>query len=177
MGYVPPPEADKRYLVKAGDTMVGPLTLAGDPSQPLHAVTMDFALDSDETILENANNHTDMSTYQAELRANTYTDEQVEGRVLKTGDTMTGQLQIGNSVFLYEDGGTGHVDIGGALMTDTILAANGAFAVDPDGTTTVATPTSPGHSTNKQYVDGRTPKIIASSTAPADLTAIWIDMT
>jgi hypothetical protein len=75
------------YIKRTGGTMLGSLTLAGDPANPMQAVTRQY-VDKISDSLEALNNS--LATY---ARLN-YVNSQDNLRVSKTGDTMTGHLKI-----------------------------------------------------------------------------------
>jgi hypothetical protein len=72
---------------KGGDTMTGALTLSGDPTTALHAATKQYAdgLDAATRAVLNSGDATLRSEYQAADA----------GKVAKTGDTMSGTLDMG----------------------------------------------------------------------------------
>lgn len=60
----------ERYTLKSGDTMTGPLTLSGAPTNPLHAATKQYVDDVSSSLAD---------------------------YVLKAGDTMSGDLNMGSN--------------------------------------------------------------------------------
>ena len=104
--------------------------------------------------------------------------------LVTTATWMGDHLDIGISWVLTGVGGSAptgqrallHVFRSGGLTQATADARY--VNVDGDamvGSLLVQTPTLPGHATNLQYVDARTPKILVGTIAPSDLTAVWID--
>lgn len=71
------PTADLFYLQKSGDTLTGPLVLAGNATANLNPVSLQ-----------------QMNAAIAPLAATTYVDAADNLRVLKAGDTMTGPLTL-----------------------------------------------------------------------------------
>ncbi len=65
-----------------------------------------------------------------------------------------------------------------ARSTGAVTVAAGLNAADIGANTVSAytAPTIAAHVTRKDYVDARTPVIVKSTTAPTDLTAVWIDI-
>jgi len=101
------------YVAKAGDTMTGPLTLADDPTQPLHAATKQYADSKDvdlEPYVQKAGSAMTgplvlpgMPTADLQAATKKYVDDTVASGgvpidlslyVEKTGSTMTGALVL-----------------------------------------------------------------------------------
>ncbi len=70
------------FVLKAGDTMTGPLFLSGDPSSALQASTKNYADAGDAETL---------------AAAESYANAGDAARVAKSGDTMTGDLSISDA--------------------------------------------------------------------------------
>jgi hypothetical protein len=70
----------------AGDTMTGPLTLSGPPTDPLHAASKSYV---DSSLTTAGSSIT--AAYQA---ADAALQSQINGKVAKSGDTMTGFLTL-----------------------------------------------------------------------------------
>ena len=75
------------YVSKSGDTMNGPLTLAGNPLDPLHAATKQYV----DGILENNSQMTQLLSSYAQT---SYVNQQLNLKVNKSGDTMIGPLTL-----------------------------------------------------------------------------------
>ena len=152
---------DALKVAKAGDTMTGALTLNADPTSLLHAATkqyVDTGLDAhvtdtsvhltaaQNTLLDGLTvTHTEINQLQG-VNANVQT--QIDAKVAKAGDTMTGALVLHADPVAalqaatknYVDGGDAQkVDKAGDIMTGALI-----LSADP----TVAL-----EATTKQYVD------------------------
>jgi len=98
------------------------------------------------------------------------TDWATRWAVGRTGTAEGGSNTGSNfNIGRYSDAGTWIAD------AVTIQRSTGDVYVEHPITMIDPVPIATGHTTSKQYVDGRTPKIVASTTAPTDLAAIWID--
>ena len=75
------------YVSKSGDTMNGPLTLAGNPLDPLHAATKQYV----DGLLENNSQMTQLLSSYAQT---SYVNQQLNLKVNKSGDTMIGPLTL-----------------------------------------------------------------------------------
>lgn len=75
------------YVSKSGDTMNGPLTLAGNPLDPLHAATKQYV----DGLLENNSQMTQLLSSYAQT---SYVNQQLNLKVNKSGDTMVGPLTL-----------------------------------------------------------------------------------
>lgn len=75
------------YVSKSGDTMNGPLTLAGNPLDPLHAATKQYV----DGLLENNSQMTQLLSSYAQT---SYVNQQLNLKVNKGGDTMIGPLTL-----------------------------------------------------------------------------------
>lgn len=75
------------YVSKSGDTMNGPLTLAGNPLDPLHAATKQYV----DGLLENNSQLTQLLSSYAQT---SYVNQQLNLKVNKSGDTMIGPLTL-----------------------------------------------------------------------------------
>lgn len=95
------------YVLKAGDTMTGPLTLSADPTGNLHAATKQYvdaertrAQNSETTLTTNLNAEVTRATAAETTLTTNLTSETTrattaEGtKVAKSGDTMTGALTL-----------------------------------------------------------------------------------
>ena len=152
---------DALKVAKAGDTMTGHLTLNADPTSLLHAATkqyVDTGLDAhvtdtsahltaaQNTLLDGLTvTFTEVNQLQG-VNANVQT--QIDSKVAKAGDTMTGALvlhadpvaSLEAATKNYVDGGDAQkVDKAGDTMTGALILA--------------ADPTTALEATTKQYVD------------------------
>lgn len=75
------------YVNKSGDTMNGPLTLAGNPLDPLHAATKQYV----DGLLEN---NSQMTALLSSYAQTSYVNQQLNLKVNKAGDTMIGPLTL-----------------------------------------------------------------------------------
>ena len=149
-----------QYVLKAGDTMTGPLVLSGAPSQALHAATKSYVDAGDALALPKAGgtmtgaltlSGTPTQALQAATKA--YVDSAVSGSVganyvLKAGDTMTGALTLSGAPTLALQAAT-------KAYVDTGVATSVAKAGDTmTGFLTLsADPTQALHAATKAYVD------------------------
>jgi hypothetical protein len=75
------------YLRKTGDTMTGRLILAGNPVEELEAVTKKYV--DDNTIDSN-----EIASTLSNYHSAAYTNQLLDGKVNKSGDTMNGYLTL-----------------------------------------------------------------------------------
>ena len=81
------PGALGNFVNKGGDTMAGPLTLAGAPMEAMHAATKQY-VDS-VSISEN-----ELTSYLSNYHTANYVNAELNKKVNKTGDVMTGHLTL-----------------------------------------------------------------------------------
>jgi len=135
---------DLRYILKAGDTMSGFLTLNANPTSNLHAATKQYV---DSAVGGGTSG----------LVSKTYVDNADALRVLKTGDTMSGFLTLhANPTSNLHAVTKQYVDagLGGKVDSATLglyLPLNGGTLTN--FLTLHANPTSNLHAATKQYVD------------------------
>lgn len=75
------------FLKRSGDTMTGPLTLYGPPITNLQAATKEY-------VDNNTINSTNLINYLSQYHNAAYVDQQLNTKVSKAGDTMTGHLTL-----------------------------------------------------------------------------------
>jgi hypothetical protein len=165
--------ADTYYLSLNGGSVTGPITLPGAPGLAMQATTKNYVDTADNLrSLKTGDTFTGplvLTPLQQTLPAHAATRGQVataidditaeiDGRVLRTGDAMTGILElsgppIGNldaATKAYVDAAdTARVLKAGDSMTGNLNMSAGAFVV------LSSQPTANGHVTPKNYVDGQ----------------------
>lgn len=113
------------YVLKAGDTMLGALTLAGAPTSNLHAATKKYVDDLGATLAD---------------------------YLLKSGGTMTGALTLSGAPTSALHAATkAYVDAVSSAMANYLLKSGGTMTGD---LTLAGAPTASLHAATKAYVDG-----------------------
>ena len=154
---------DALKVAKAGDTMTGALTLSGDPTSILHAATKQYVDTNISTHATNTDLHVTaaQSTLLDALTATAtelnYTSgvtsaiqTQLNGKVAKAGDTMTGALTLSGAPTLDLHAATKkYADDGLALKVNKAGDTLTGFL------TLHAAPTSDLHASTKKYVDDK----------------------
>lgn len=131
------------YISRLGDTMTGPLTLSSDPVTPMQSVTKRYV----------DNNYVNNSALNSEL-ASYYTINDVDtalgNKVSKSGDTMTGPLELNADPTLDAQAATKrYVDAEiGELQTVVNALSDAVGGVAADQAT-------------KTYVDSRIDEVLA----------------
>lgn len=147
---------DTTKVSKLGDTMQGFLTLSSNPTANLHAATKSY-VDSGDSVLTSSINA--INTSIGALSAS------INGKVAKTGDTMSGYLRLHASPIEDLHAATkGYIDqkileintgISGLRLSDPTKVSkagdtmSGLLALSGD-------PESPNHAATKRYVDNIT---------------------
>lgn len=75
------------FVRKTGDTLTGPLILAGNPTDSMHPVTLSY-------FLNNSIDQTELNSALSQYYNTNTVDSMVNTKVNKTGDTMTGYLTL-----------------------------------------------------------------------------------
>lgn len=135
------------YVKKSGDTMEGPLTLAANPLDPLHAATKQYV---DGLLVNNSQITTMLSNYPQ----TTYVNQQLNTKVNKAGDVMSGPLTLNQDPVQPAHAATKqYVDAGQQnlqLQLDTMQGQITQTQLDP---------------VTKAYVDDRINEIMAIMTS------------
>jgi hypothetical protein len=125
--------SNSNFVLKAGDTMTGFLTLHDLPVDPYHAAPKLYVDNAINDVL------TQLLDVQSDLQS------QLSNFVLKTGDTMTGRLFLANDPFDPAEAATKqYVDQNALLKTGGKMT--GYIELNGD-------PVQPLHPATKQYVD------------------------
>ena len=142
---------DGKFVALAGSTMTGFLTLSANPTSNLHASTKQY-VDSEiaAAVLASGGDGT------------AYTDAQVALKVSKSGDTMTGDLNLTNSANLIVTPGSS------VQLTDSSIVLFGTSFIDAGTTriTNVGTPISDDDAATKLYVDEAVVSIVDGTIDP-----------
>lgn len=81
------PGALGNFVNKGGDTMAGPLTLAGSPMEAMHAATKQYV---DAVSISES----ELNGYLSNYHTANYVDAELGKKINKTGDVMTGHLTL-----------------------------------------------------------------------------------
>jgi hypothetical protein len=170
-------------VARAGDTMTGPLTLPGDPTQPLQATTKQY-VDAGDSTLRTYVDQRDQATLQTLSQQIIAGDQALDAKkVNRAGDTMTGPLVLPGdptdplqaATKAYVDahgGGSGGGGIPDAPYDDKTYGRKNHAWVEAlpivGGTVTgsivlPADPTAALEATTKQYVDAAAAAAVANS--------------
>jgi hypothetical protein len=118
LGYTP--------LNKAGDTMTGPLTLAGPPANSLHAVTKAYA---DSLVVSGASARPGLffvADYGASGSKITFNGAITTGSTTLTLTTSAHDFVVGQGINIVGAGNIASIDPGSNLLVSTITAIAGA---------------------------------------------------
>ena len=152
------------FVLRAGDVMGGPLTLAGDPTTPMMAATKQYA-DAQLTAAKAYADAGDVTTGNAGAAA-------IALKVAKAGDTMTGPLVLpGNAATALQAVPKQQLDAGllAAAPLDALafngMQVNGSFEISQERA--VGTPvTAPGGYVCDGWAHGFNTSALSSQVAP-----------